>query len=191
MKKLLLTSALIMGLVGCSSTPVQQQLVIAPKPTLATIPFVQNTPLALESRDLRTAQFVAIIDNGDSDVQPIHATANIRDVIQTAIADQLVSQGFNLLGQGQGTIRVDLIDALVTADRSSLSHELKTNVAMQLEVTTPGKKFTKRYNGKSITEGGSTPTTEEMELALNGLLETVLHDMANDKQLNSFMKENL
>lgn len=190
MKKLLLTTALIMGLAGCSSAP-EPQLTIAPKTTLATVPLVQNKALILESRDLRTAQFVAIIDNGGSDVQPIHANANIREVLQAAIADQLISQGYNLLGQSEGTFRVDLIDALVNVDQSSFSSVLNANVAMQLEVSVPGKKFTKRYTGKSTTESGSSASPEDMELALNSLLETVLGDMANDKQLSSFLQENL
>ncbi len=190
MKKLLLTTAFIMSLAGCSSTPMQQ-ITIAPKATLASVPLVQNKAVILESRDLRTAQFVAIIDNGGSNVQPIHANANIREVLQAAIADQLISQGYNLLGQSEGTFRVDLIDAVVNVDQSSLSTLLNTSVAIQLDVSVPGKKFTKSYTGKSKSESGSTASVKDMELALNSLLETVLNDMANDKQLGRFMQENL
>ncbi len=190
MKKLLLTTALIMGLAGCSSAPVPQ-LTIAPKTTLATVPSVRNKALILESRDLRTAQYVAVIGTGSSNVQPIHANANLREVLQAAIADQLISQGYNLLGQSQGTFRVDLIDALVNVDQSGLASVLHTNVAIQLEVSVPGKKFTKRYTGKSTTQSGSSAAPQDMELALNSLLESVLNDMANDRQLSSFMQENL
>lgn len=189
MKKLLLTSALIMGLAGCS-TPQEPLLAISPKPTLASVPTAKNKALKLESRDLRTAQFVAIINNGGSDVQPIHANTNLREVLKTAISDQLLSQGYNLLSQSNGTMRVDLVDALVTVDHSTFSHTISTNVEIQVEVNTEDKKFTKRYTGKSTMEGGSS-SEEEMELALNSLLEAVLRDMANDKQLNRFMRENI
>ena len=190
MKKLLLIPAILLGLSACSS-PEAPQLNISPKPTLAPIPLAQGQALKLESDDLRTAQFVAIIDNGDKDVQPIHASTNLRAVLEGAVKEQLTSQGFNLMGDGNATMRIELIDALVNVDDGTFSHRLQTNVETLLTLEAGGKKFRKRYNGKSTTEGSSGASTEDMELALNTLLESVLRDMANDKQLNQFMKENL
>ncbi len=190
MKKLILIPFVLMGLSACSSSP-EPQLNISLKPTLAPIPLTQNQTLKLMSDDLRTAQFVAIIDNGDKEVQPIHSRSNLRGIVEGALKQQFASQGFQVNDESERTVRIELLDALVNVQDGFFSHTLRSNVDIRLTIESNDKKFTKSYNGKSTIEGGSGASTEDMQVAMNTLLEAVLRDIANDKQLNKFMKESL
>ncbi|PKF51812.1 YajG family lipoprotein [Enterovibrio nigricans] len=189
MKKLLLITGLVLGLSACS-TPREPQLTIAPNPTISNVPIAQGKSLSVESRDLRTAQFVAVVDNGRKNVQPIQATSNVRVVLENALSRQLSSQGYKVGTDSPNKVRLDLLDALVKVEHSMLSHNMVTNVQIQLVAETDNTKFVKRYSGKATSEGASSVSVEEMEVALNSLLEAVLQDIAQDKQLNTFMNEN-
>lgn len=144
----------------------------------------------LESRDLRTAQFVAVVDNGRKDVQPIHATSNLRLLLEDALSLQLKSQGYRIVDKSNQTLRLDLLDALVKVKHSMLSHTITANVQIQLVGQSNNEKFVKRYTGKSTSQGPMSASNSDMALALNSLLEELLKEMANDKQLTQFMTEN-
>ncbi|MEZ8027016.1 hypothetical protein A1OW_02405 [Enterovibrio norvegicus] len=189
MKKILLISGLILGLSACS-TPKEPQLTVAPQPTISSVPVVQGKTVMVESRDLRTAQFVAVVDNGRKNVQPIHATSNVRIVLEDALTRQFNSQGYRVATDSKGKVRLDVLDALVKVEHSVFSHTMQTNVQIQLVAETSDNKFVKRYTGKSTMEGATSASVEDMEIALNTLLEAVLQDISRDKQLATFMNEN-
>lgn len=189
MKKLLLVSGLVLGLSACS-TPREPQLTIAPQPAVAAVATGQGKAVTVDSRDLRTAQFVAVVDNGRKNVQPIQATSNVRIALEEALTRQLNSQGYKIVADSKGKLRMDLLDALVKVEHSVFSHSMDTNVQIQLVAETTDKKFVKRYTGKATSEGASSVSVEDMEIALNSLLEAVLQDIARDQQLTTFMNEN-
>lgn len=189
MKKLFITTAMILALGACSS-PQQAQLTIAPQPVISPTPLVKSTPLMLGSRDLRTAQFVAVVDNGREEVIPLHATTNLRISLEEALSRQLISQGFQMVSKSHTKLRLDLLDALVKVKHSMFSHQITTSVQIQLVAQNNADSFVKRYTGSATQKGAMSASPEDMEKELNSLLEAVLKDMANDKQLIKFMSEN-
>lgn len=189
MKKILLLSGLIIGISGCSA-PKETQLSITPEPTIFSIPVTTNTPLMLKSRDLRTAQFVALIDTGRKDVRPIHATTNLRVALEEALSRQLKAQGYLVNNDSTLTLRLDLLDALVKVKHSMLSNSMSANVQIQLVAQRESDKFVKRYMGKSTSKSAMSASNKDIEQMLNTLLEAVFNEMANDKQLTRFMTEN-
>ncbi len=68
MKKLFV-AATVLALTACSA-PSEPQLTIAPTPVIAAQASAHGKALSLESRDLRTAQFIAVVDSGRQNVQP-------------------------------------------------------------------------------------------------------------------------
>lgn len=189
MKPLVFAAALL-TLTACT-TPTDTQLHLLPTPALAAQPSVQGLHLNLESRDLRTAQFVAVIDNGDKNVHPLHARENLRQTLQTALSRQLESQGIQIDHDSQSTLRLDILEAIVNVKQSKLSHTLSSKLQLQLVLNTPNGKFIKRYAGKSSREGAMAASKESMELAMNGLMDAVLRDIQTDSELNNYMEENL
>ncbi|WP_276201997.1 YajG family lipoprotein [Salinivibrio socompensis] len=100
MKKLII-AAVVLVLAGCS-TPREPQLTIAPSPASSNQQQVNNLPVVVKSKDLRTAQFVAVIDSGRSNVKPLHASQNLRVVLEDTLSRQLSSQGFRVVANGPG-----------------------------------------------------------------------------------------
>lgn len=80
---------------------------------------------------------------------------------------------------------------MVNVKHSVMSHELSSKLQLQLVIDTPKGKFVKRYAGKSDKTGAMSASTEDMELALNGLMTAVLNDIYADAELNNYMQENL
>ncbi len=189
MKRNLLITAMIIGITGCS-TPKEAQLTISPKPTLSETAMTKKAQVVLGSRDLRTAQFVAVVDNGRKEVQPLHTDTNLRLTLENALAIQMNSLGFNRVQEGQVKLRLDLLDALVKVKHSLFSHSISTNVQIQLVAQNKKNSFVKRYTGQSTSDGPMSASTNDMEKELNSLLEAVLNDIAKDTQLITFMTEN-
>ncbi|MDO6705272.1 YajG family lipoprotein [Photobacterium sp. 1_MG-2023] len=189
MRPLLLALSML-ALTACTA-PTDMQLSLQPTPALSSQASMQGLNLNLESRDLRTAQFVAVIDNGDKNVHPLHATENLRLTLQNALTRQLESQGVQVGPESQSTMRMDILEAIVNVKQSAFSHTLNSKLQLQLVLTTPNGKFIKRYAGKSSREGAMNASPEAMELAMNGLMDAVLRDIQGDAELSSYMEENL
>ncbi|WP_434359200.1 YajG family lipoprotein [Parasalinivibrio latis] len=188
MKKLIITSALFL-LAACSA-PQQPTINLDLKPvTTSSVPG-QGKAVSLTSRDLRTAQFIAVVDNGRQQVQPLQASQNLRVALEEVLSNQLRSQGFNVTAGAKGTVRLDILDALVKVEHSVFSHHVTSNVQIQIVAESPKGKFVKRYNGKSITEGAGSASVEDMEASINNLLNSVLKDVAADQELSLYMVQN-
>lgn len=189
MKKLLIAAS-VLALTACSA-PSEPQLTIAPTPVIAAQPTTSGKSVSLESRDLRTAQFVAVVDSGHQNVQPLHATQNLRVTLEEALSRQLSSQGYAVTEDSKGTLRLDILEAMVNVKHSVMSHELSSKLQLQLVVESPKGKFVKRYSGKSERTGAMSASVEDMELSLNNLITAVLKDIHADPELNTYMQENL
>ncbi|PSW19622.1 hypothetical protein C9I98_11980 [Photobacterium sanctipauli] len=189
MKKLLLAAS-VLALTACSA-PSEPQLTISPEPVIAAQPVANGQPVSIDSRDLRTAQFVAVVDSGRQNVQPIHATQNLRVTLEDALTRQLSAQGYRVTEDSEGTLRLDILEAMVNVKHSVMSHDLNSKLQLQLVVETPKGKFVKRYSGKSERSGAMSASVEDMELAMNNLITAVLKDIYADPELNTYMQENL
>ena len=107
MKKLLVAAS-VLALTACS-TPSEPQLSINPEPVIAAQPLIQGKSMNLDSRDLRTAQFIAVVDSGRENVQPLHTTENLRTTLEDALSRQLQAQGYTIAKDSNGTLRLDIL----------------------------------------------------------------------------------
>ncbi|MGF1730348.1 hypothetical protein BIT28_18200 [Photobacterium proteolyticum] len=189
MKKLFV-AATVLALTACTA-PSEPQLTIAPTPVVSTQANAQGKSLSLESRDLRTAQFIAVVDSGRQNVQPLHATQNLRVTLEQALSRQLRSQGYAITQDSQGTMRLDILEAMINVKHSMMSHELNSKLQLQLVIESPTGKFVKRYSGKSERNGAMSASMGDMEEAMNSLITAVLKDIHSDPELNNYMQENL
>ncbi|MDF5073634.1 YajG family lipoprotein, partial [Vibrio parahaemolyticus] len=93
MRKLVLAASV--ALLAACSAPQQPQLNLMPESTLSTNPIVQGKTYSLTSKDVRAAQYVALVDNGRSNILPLHAKQNLRIALEEALEKQFSSQGFH------------------------------------------------------------------------------------------------
>ncbi|GLR75520.1 YajG family lipoprotein [Aliivibrio sifiae] len=186
-KAIIALSALFLA--ACSA-PSDPQLDIQPVASSNAHQIVDGVKLTLDSSDLRTAQYVAVIDNGRQNVQPIHAKQNLRVTLEDALATQLKTQGFVITVDSDNTLRLDIIEALVSVQHSLMSNEIKTQVKLQITAETPKGKFVKTYNGVSEKTGSMSADNQDIEAVLNDLLNAVLDKIAVDEELQTYIKGN-
>ena len=105
MRKLVLAASVAL-LTACAS-PQQEQLNFMPQPVLSNSNLVQNANFTLTSKDVRSAQYVALIDSGRSNIEPIHSRQNVRISIENALLEQFQSQGFNTTVNSENSVSVD------------------------------------------------------------------------------------
>jgi uncharacterized lipoprotein len=188
MKKLLIAASLTF-LAACSYTPEEPQINFVPKASMAQNRMVDNLAFSLESRDARSAQYIALLDSGRSNVQPIHAQQNIRISLESALMDQFRSQGYNITVNSENTIKLEILELLANVQHSVMANEMQVHVTLKLTAETPAGKMEKTYKGTASKSGPFSASDAQIEMVINDITSKVLEEIANDIELNNYIKE--
>lgn len=188
MRKLILAASVTL-LAACASPQKEEQINLTPTPTLSSLKLVNGQSFSLESRDIRTSQYVALVNSGRRTTQPIHTKQNLRIAIETAMYQQLVSQGFQMVANSNNTLSLEVQEALVNVSNTLMENELDAKVTLQVTAETPRGKLVKSYNGTATKTGTLSASNDDVELVLNDVVDLVLAEIANDKELLNYMKE--
>ena len=144
MRKLVLAASVAL-LTACAS-PQQEQLNFMPQPVLSNSNLVQNANFTLTSKDVRSAQYVALIDSGRSNIEPIHSRQNVRISIENALLEQF-NPGFNTTVNSENSVSVEIQEALVSVKHSVMANEMDGKVVLEITAETPKGKLVKTYTG--------------------------------------------
>jgi uncharacterized lipoprotein len=175
-------------LAACTSTPPQQ---VNFQPLAAeTVMQTETKSFVLTTKDIRTAQYVALIDYGEEQVQPIHPDENVREAIHDALFIQLTSSGYEIASNSENTIELEIQHILVKASKGSFKGEAKGRVEFKLTAETPNGKFVKTYSGVGSKSGAAASSVEEIEEILNNTTNIVLKEIAKDQELTMYIKDN-
>jgi uncharacterized lipoprotein len=188
MKKLLVAAS-IMILAACSSSPEEPQVNFIPNTTTSQNRVVDNLMFSLESRDIRSAQYVALIDSGRNHIQPIHAKQNVRITLETALMQQWQSQGYRPSVNSENTIALEIQELLVNVKHSVMSNEMDAKITLQITAETPAGKLVKTFNGSATKTGTFSASDNQIEQIVNDVTSLVLREIAVDAELNNYMKE--
>ncbi|EFP98234.1 YajG family lipoprotein [Vibrio caribbeanicus] len=187
MRKLILATSVAL-LTACSA-PQQEQINIMPKAALSNSDIVQGSTFSLTSKDMRSAQYIALVDSGRSNIEPIHAKQNLRISIENALLEQFQSQGFRSTLNSQNSIFVEVQQALVTVKHSIMENEMDGKVVLQVTAETPRGKLVKTYTGTANRTGMLSASKDEIELVANDVVNLVLKDISEDRELQDYMRE--
>lgn len=187
MRKLVLAASV--ALLAACSAPQQEQLNFTPKAALSNSDLVKDSAFTLTSKDVRSAQYVALVDSGRSNIEPIHAKQNVRIAIENALAEQFGSQGFRTTVTSENAVEVEIQQALVTVKHSVMQNEMDAKVTIEITAETPQGKLVKTYNGTGNRSGTLSASNEEIETVLNDVVDLVLQEIANDTELKNYMQE--
>lgn len=187
MRKLVIAASI--ALLAACSTPQQEQLNLSPQATLSTNPLVQGKTYSLTSKDLRAAQYVALLDSGRSNILPLHAKQNMRILLESLLEQQFSSQGYKVDLNSNNLINLEVREALVNVRHSVMQNEMDAKVVLVVTAETPRGKLEKTYNGTAQRTGSLSASDEEIEMVLNDVLNLVMAEIANDQELQSYMKE--
>ena len=186
MKKLILAASMVL-LTACSAP--QQQINFMPQAVLSNSDIVQNASFTFTSKDMRSAQYVALVDSGRSNIEPIHSRQNVRISIENALLDQFRSQGFRNTVNSENTIAVDVQQALVSVKHSVMENQMDGKVVLEITAETPQGKLVKTYTGTAKRTGALSASNQEIEVVLNDVINLVLQEVANDGELQNYMRE--
>ncbi len=187
MKKLLLAAS-VAFLAACSA-PQQPQLNLMPQATLSSSAMVQGKTYSLSSTDIRTAQYVALVDSGRANVQPLHSQQNLRITLENLLSQQFQSQGYSVNVNSDNTIELEIQETLVNVKHSVMSNDMEATVILAVTAETPQGKLVKTFNGTAKRSGTFAATDPEIEAVLNDVINLVFKEIANDQELQSYMKE--
>ncbi|CAH0532950.1 hypothetical protein VST7929_00799 [Vibrio stylophorae] len=187
MKIKLLAAAALLTLTGCA-TPVETQLTLAPKAVPSSIVAPSGSEINITSRDLRSAQFVAIVDSGRDRVKPVQSQQNLRVLLEDVITDQLRAQGYTADISSPVSLRIDIMEAMTRVNDSAVNHGIDTKVQLQLVVEAPYGRLVKRYSGHATDEGVMSASIQDMENSMNQVIEAILADIAADDQLHDYLQ---
>ncbi|GAL11337.1 hypothetical lipoprotein YajG precursor [Vibrio astriarenae] len=187
MKKLILAASVAL-LTACAA-PQQEQIDFMPKSVLSNSDIVSGKSYTLTSRDSRSAQYVALLDSGRSNIEPIHARQNLRITLENAIADQFASQGFRNSVSSDNAIELDIQEALVNVTQTMMSNEMNAHVTLVLTIETPTGKMVKTYTGTAQKTGSFSAKKEDVQTVLNDVTDLVLVEISKDKELQNYMKD--
>ncbi|WED26035.1 YajG family lipoprotein [Vibrio sp. DW001] len=188
MKKLLIAASILL-LAACSSSPKEPQVNFIPQTTTSQNKTVDNLMFSLDSKDVRSAQYVALIDSGRNNIQPVHAKQNIRITLESALQDQLQSQGFRTSVNSENSVTLEIQQLLVNVQHSIMSNEMDAKITLQITAETPAGKLVKIFNGSASKTGTFSASDSQIEQIVNDVTSLVLAEIANDAELNNYMKE--
>lgn len=187
MRKLVLAAS--MALLTACSAPQQEQLNFAPMAELSNSNIVNGSTFSLTSKDVRSAQYVALVDSGRSNIEPIHAKQNVRITLENAFVEQFQSQGFRSSVSSDNTVELEVQEVLVSVKHSVMENEMNAKIVIELTAETPKGKLVKLYTATANRNGALSASNEEIELVLNDVANLALREVANDRELQSYMQE--
>ncbi|WP_332403456.1 YajG family lipoprotein [Vibrio metschnikovii] len=187
MKKLVIAASIAL-LTACAA-PKQEQVNFMPQAVLSSSNIVNNISFTLVSKDVRSAQYVALVDSGRNHIEPVHTKQNVRITLENALAEQFASQGFRLTVNSENNLALEIQEALVTVKHSITSHEMNASVTLELTAETPKGKLVKSYNGAAKRSAALSASNQDIERVFNDVVNLVLKEIANDSELQSYMKD--
>ncbi|EKF9232740.1 hypothetical protein IG509_05435 [Vibrio cholerae] len=187
MKKLVLAASIAL-LTACSA-PQQSQINVNPQAALSQNAIVNNSSFSLVSKDVRSAQYVALVDSGRNNIEPIHPRQNVRITLENALAEQFGSQGFRLSVNSENTITLEIQELLVSVKHSIMENQMDGSVVLEITAETPRGKLVKSYTGTAKRTGVLSASNDEIETVLNDVINTVLKEIANDAELQNYIQE--
>lgn len=187
MRKLVLAAS--MALLTACAAPQQEQINFMPQPVLSNSDIVKDASFTLTSKDVRSAQYVALIDSGRSNIEPIHSKQNVRIAIENALLEQFQSQGFRSTVNSENSVKIEVQEALVSVKHSVMENEMDGKVVLEVTAETPQGKLVKTYTGTAKRTGALSASNEEIEIVLNDVINLVLKEVASDRELKNYMQE--
>ncbi len=187
MKYLIATLFTLLLLGGCAST---QPIYLHLSPEVKTPSWQYNNmpSVALTSADLRVNKHIVIINEKEKKTQLINNDAPINDVLADKLGQALSEQGVNISANANTKLHLEVIQLLTEIEQYRTKHTAKNTIELRLVVTTPSRKITKQYKNITSNESSFSPSSADLEAALDKLLAGVLGQMLADKQVQQEIK---
>lgn len=171
------------------SEPAKEPINFEPLVTLSQHNFVSGKTFTLITKDFRKSPYIAYSDDCSFNVKPIDAHQNVQNAIEKALSEQFQYQGFNIRGKSLNTITIEIPKALIYVKNANFENHMYANVVISITAETPRGKLVKTYNGTAKRTAAFKASNEDIEMVLNDISSQVLKKVAEDAELQDYMKE--
>ena len=188
MKSLLLVVATAVSIVGCAS---QGPSHIALNPEVP--PITQQTevelPVALETIDTRSANFIVRFNDGDKAARLVSPTEAPRVQMDQVFRDGFTQAGYRIDPSSVNHMQFQLEQLLTNVDEGTFGFEANSQIIINVIAKNANQELTKRYRAKGLLKGPFGADFATLELEMNKLLGELTRDIINDPELNQFIQQ--
>lgn len=189
MKKLIVVASLAV-LAACTSTQQDTpQVNFSPMAMTSQTTMVDNLTLSLDSKDIRSAQYIALVDNGRNNTYPVHTKQNVRIALETALLQQFRSQGYKVAVNSPNSVMLEVQELIIDVTNGMMTNEMRASIRLQITAENSDGKLVKTFVGSANNSSTFSATEFQIEEMLNRITNLVLIDIAKDAELNNYMKE--
>lgn len=174
------TLLLALILSGCQSTPTSVVL----NPQLDASP--SGAAVQLQVRDQRAHNYIMRVNSSEDSAEFATADPSLASLISTALGERWV-----ISETADAKLEVIIRDALLVIKQGSLRHDTEHTLSLQTKLTTPSTDFKKTFSGNRTSNGPLRADRVRVSREFEGLLATVLSEIANDEALNRHIDEAL
>ena len=174
------TLLLALILSGCQSTPTSVVL----NPQLDASP--SGAAVQLQVRDQRAHNYIMRVNSSEDSAEFATADPSLASLISTALGERWV-----ISETADAKLEVIIRDALLVIKQGSLRHDTEHTLSLQTKLTTPSTDFEKTFSGNRTSNGPLRADRARVSRDFEGLLATVLSEIANDEALNRHIDEAL
>jgi uncharacterized lipoprotein len=103
--------------------------------------------------------------------------------------NQFSSQGYQVTVNSENALQVEVQEALVSVKHTVMENDMTANVVLEVTAENAKGKLVKTYSGTAKRSGLMSASNDDIETVLNDTVNLVLKEIANDKELQDYMKE--
>lgn len=188
MKRLLLLITAAISVVGCAN---QGPSHIALNPEVPAIELQTESalPVALETIDTRSANFIVRFNDGDKAARLVSPSEAPRVQMDQVFRDGFTQAGYRIDPGSVKHMQIQLEQLLTDVDEGTFGFEANSQVIINVIAKNANQELTKRYRAKGLLKGPFGADFATLELEMNKLIGELTQNIINDPELNQFIQQ--
>ncbi len=179
----LLSTALLSA---CASKP--QHMIIAPQITSHITVNYQAKVTELTVTDLRPNQHIAQILRQGEAAELYSSQEHLANIVDRVLNQEFKKHGLMTHRMATNHLSVNIDQALISVTQETLKYQAKNNIVLTVKVSNNEQNLTKTFTIKGNSEGPLTPDLAVLERDFNQQLATLLTQILNDTEIQSFIR---
>jgi len=174
---------------SCASVPTDINLMPQLHLTTGTYEFSNENAWKINSQDIRVAKHLVQIVDGDKAARLINEQQSIRLLIENNLSQAWSENQLNMANESDYKVDIKLVKALATVTEATVSYEVKSEIALKIQLTHQGRIFVKLFRSNNQWEAPFTTSISRVTQELNLQLSDLLNQIIQDQELNTKLQQ--
>ncbi|QFU23989.1 YajG family lipoprotein [Shewanella eurypsychrophilus] len=146
-------------------------------------------PLAIETIDTRSANFIVRFNNADKAAKLVSPSEAPRKQMDQVFREGFTKAGYQIDPSSVKHMQIQIEQLLTDVNESTFGFEAKSNIIINIIAKNSTQELTKRYSARGTLSGPFSADFATLELEMNKLLGQLSGDILNDPELNNFIQQ--